>query len=474
MKKKIIAFTLCFLMIFSSAVFAQSAVTDDTKKELLRYILFSALEASKEDFNTTDLFLDTLMKYAEESDENYNQLLRYFTESLDEYGEYYSPDEIEELNADLTSVSGGIGATVEMRNGCFNIVNVLPDSAAEKAGVQSGWQILEVDGTPMENMSLYKALSYVRGEIGTTLTVKFLDNNRNEVLLTLERCEINIETLSHQVLKETKNKIGYIVIDNFSTTTGEELREALSDLNSQGVKKLILDLRYNGGGVLDAALEVASCFLDKGKTIVTIEPKDKAQKEVYKSTGKIYSGELLVLVNEYSASAPEVVTGALKDHKRATIMGIKTYGKGTVQSLYNLPVYGGVFKFTTAHYLTPNGDNINKVGIEPDIKVPNSEYQLIEQEVPKLKLERKFNIGDKGEDIKVVKDFLRQMNYTVTEDDVYDESTFYNVMQFQKNNGLFEYGICDFTTQKAIRQALLDTTFYVDEQLPKAVEYLDK
>lgn len=477
MKKRIIALLSCLILVFSFGAAAsetESKISDETKKELLRYILYTSQAESKDEIDYTEVFLDTLMKYAEGSDEEYNKLLRFFTEAIDEYGEYYSPEEIEELNADLTSVSGGIGATVEMRNGAFNIVNVLPGSSAEEAGVESGWQILEVDGVSMENISLYKALSYVRGEIGTDVKIKFLNNAHQEVTLTITRCRIDIDTISYQMLDETTHKIGYIVIDNFSTTTGTELKEALSDLKSQGMERLIIDLRYNGGGVLEGALEVASCFLDKGKTILTIEPNDPKNKTVYSSTGKIYDGKMLVLVNEYSASASEVVTGALKDHGRAEIMGNKTYGKGTVQTLFNLPVYGGVFKFTTAHYLTPNGTDINKIGIEPDYKVPNEEFQLMDQETPQLKLEQKFNIGDKDEDIKIIKDFLRQLKYDVTDDDVYDEKTFYAVKLFQKNNGLYEYGICDFTTQKAIRQTLLDTTFYVDKQIEEAILYMDK
>lgn len=477
MKKKIIALFGCFVFLFGAASFAEDAkngINDETKKELLRYIYYTALADAKEDIDYEEVFLDTLMKYAENSDEDFNRLLRNFTEALDEYGEYYSPDEVEELNADLTSVSGGIGATVEMRNGAFNIVNVLPDSSAEKAGVEAGWQILEVDGVPMESISLYKALSYVRGEIDTEVTIKFLTNAKTESTLTLTRCRIDIATLNYQMLTETTHKIGYITIDSFSTTTGSELREALNDLMSQGMERLILDLRDNGGGVLEGAVEVASCFLDKGQTILTVEPNNPEKKEVYTSTGKIFDGKILVLANEYSASAAEVVTGALKDNNRAEVMGNKTYGKGTVQTLYNLPFYGGVFKFTTAHYLTPSETDINKIGISPDIKVPNEEFQLMDQETPQLKLEKKFNLGDADDEIKIIKDFLYQLNYDVTVDNIYDEKTFYAIKLFQKNSGLYEYGICDFTTQKALRQKLLDTTFYVDRQIEKAVEYIDK
>lgn len=432
MKKKFLSLILTVCMTFGFMFSAMAETTtemgvdENLKKELLRYIIMTAMQNSKEEIDISELFLDTLTDLSKGSDEEYNKILRSLMESMDEYGEYYSNDEINELNADLNSVSGGIGATVEMRNGCFNIVNVLPSSAAESAGVEAGWQILEVDGVSMEDMSLYKALGYVRGDIGTDVTIKFLNNYHEEVTLTLTRCLIDIPTVSHQML-ETKHKIGYIVINNFATTTGQELREAIEDLKSQGMDRLILDLRYNGGGVLEDACDVASCFLDKGKKILTIDPNEIYEDSVFYSTGKIFDGKLLVLVNEYSASASEVVTGALKDHGRATIMGIRTFGKGTVQNLYSLPLYGGMFKFTTAHYLTPNGTNINNIGIEPDIRVHNTEYKLLDQEVEQLKLERKLNIGDSGEDVWTIKEFLRMLNYDVTDGNVYDESTFYNV-----------------------------------------------
>lgn len=471
MKKRIVALILSLIFIFSFSAMAE--VSKDSKRELLRYILFTAQSNAKDELSSTDVLLKTLIDYAE-TDEEYEQLLRNLTQNLDEYGEYYTPEEINELNADLTSVSGGIGATVEMRNGELNIVNVLPESGAEKAGVQAGWVILEVDGVKMEGMSLYKALSYVRGDIGTEVKIKFLNNEYKEVTLTVTRGKIDIDTIAYQMLTNTTNKIGYITIDSFSTTTGAEMRDAISDLKSQGMQRLILDLRDNGGGVLEGALEVADCFLDNGKKIVTIEPKDTKQSQVYYADGKIFDGKMLILANEYSASASEVVIGALKDHKRAEVMGWNTYGKGTVQTLYNLPVYGGVFKFTTAHYLTPNGTNINKVGIEPDYKVPNEEFQLMDQETPTLKLEKKFNIGDIDPDIKIIKDFLIKLRYDVTEDDTYDEKTFHAIKLFQKNSGLHSYGVCDFTTQKKLREVLLETTFYTDKQIEEAIKLIDE
>jgi len=475
MKKRIASIMMSIIMILSffNVSYAESAVDEETKKELVRYILFAALNDSKEEIDSTELFLDTLMKYADDDDEKFNELLRNFTESIDEYGEYYSPEEVNEISTDLTGVSGGIGATVEMANGILSVVNVLPGSAAESAGVGAGWRINKVDGESMEGKSLYGALSYVRGEIGTEVEIEFITTDKKAVTLTLVRGQIDVASVSYTTVADTKNKIGYISIENFSATTGTELKEALEEFKKENIKKIILDLRYNGGGVLEGALEVASCFLPKDKVIVTIEPKNEDYSETYKSTGQIYKDELVVLVNEYSASASEVVTGALKDHKRATIVGVRTFGKATVQTVMPLPLYGGLFKFTTAHYKTPSGSRINKHGIIPDYTIPIEEYQLHPTEVEEPILERKFDIGDKGEDVKLIKDFLTKLDYRISEDDVYDEATKEVVTIFQKNNGLYPYGICDFTTQKKIREMLLEKMFYNDTQLFKAIELLD-
>lgn len=477
MKKRLISlFTTVFLVVGCSfSVFAENTgVSEESKKELIRYILFNALQTAKEDVNSTDLFLDALMKIAGDDDEKYDDILRAVTESIDEYGEYYTEEEVNAIQTDLTGVSGGIGASVEMSNGKFRVVNVLPGSASESAGVMAGWQILTVDGVSMEGKSLYGALAYVRGDIGTDVNIDFLTNDGEVVNLTLTRGQIDVASISYAELTSTKNPVGYIKIDNFSETTGSEVKTTLEEFNEKKIDSIILDLRYNGGGVLDGALEVASCFLKKGAKIVTIEPKNEKNSVTYTSTGAIYDGDIVILMNEYTASASEVVAGALVDNKRAVTVGWKTFGKGTVQTIQGLPLYGGLFKFTTAHYKTPNGTDINKVGISPDYKTPIEEYQLHPDEVPEPVKERKFDLGDSGEDVKVIKDYLTKIGYSFENEDTYDEETKDAVKDFQKKHELYAYGICDFTTQNAIREELLNTSFYNDLQFDKALELADK
>ncbi len=470
MKKRLTALLLA-LCIVLALPFSAHAISMNNKKELLRYIYFSAVTNAKADVDTVDLFLDTLMKLIGESDEEYEKALKYFTQSIDEYGDYISPEESVEVEADLMGTSGGIGSTVEMRNDKIYVVNILPGSPSEKMGVQVGHAIVKVDGISLEGMSLNEALTYIRGEIGTEVVITFEDVAGNLYDMILVRDLIEIASLSYSTFTNYPN-IGYIEITNFSTTTGDELRTAITELKSKNVDKLILDLRYNGGGVLSGAIDVAGVFLEEGKEIVTVEPKDEELKETYYASGQLFDGEMIILVNEYTASASEVVTGALKDHGRAYVFGEITYGKGTVQNLFPLPFFGGYFKYTIAEYLTPNKTSINYIGIKPDLTVFNKSYHLTEEEIPRFTFARVMRVGDTGEDVKNIKTALKTLNYQLNDTDIFDTDTFNAVKSFQKKTNLYPYGVCDYTTQQGIKNALLETLFFEDTQLNTALEEL--
>ncbi len=470
MKQKILSLILLFVFCFTIPVFA-GEVSQNNKRELIRYIYLNASKTSKEEMDLEELFLDTLMKIAGEDDEKYEQILKHFTQSIDEYGDYISPEEVSSMDADLTGKSGGIGSTVEMRNGKIYVVNVLAGSPSDKAGVNVGHAIVKADGIDLYGMSLDEALNYIRGEAGTEITITFEDPMGKLYDMILVRDIIEIASINASALTNHP-EIGYIEITNFSLTTGTELKDAIRELTANGVTKLIIDLRYNGGGVLEGALEVAGAFLEEGQEILTVEPRDETKKETYYATGKVFDGEVLILVNEYTASASEVVTGALKEHKRATVVGERTYGKGTVQHLFNLPIYGGYFKYTIAEYLAPNGVEINKKGIAPNLTVYNENYTLTEEEIPYFAFMRVMRIGDSGEDVKNMKDALKILNYSLDDTDIFDQETFNAVKSFQKTAELYPYGVCDFTTQQHLKQKLLDTVFYYDTQFDKAVELL--
>ena len=470
MKKRILSLILLLIVCFTLPTVA-ATISKGNKEELIRYIYFHAMYNSKEKIDTVDLFLDTLMKIAGEDDATYEQILKYFTQSIDEYGDYIPPEETSSVDADITGKLGGIGSTVEMRNGKIYVVNVLADSPSDKAGVQVGHAIVKADGIDLYGLSLDEALSYIRGDAGTEVVITFEDPMGKQYDMLLVRDIIEVASVNASTFVNHP-EIGYIEITNFSLTTSDELKTAIADFKEQGVTKLVLDLRYNGGGVLEGALQVAGAFLDEGLEIVTVEPRDEALKETYYASGKVFDGELIVLVNEYSASASEIVAGALKEHKRATIVGEKTFGKGTVQHLFSLPLYGGYFKYTISEYFVADHVAINKQGVAPNLTVYNENYKLSEEEIPYFPFMRVMRLGDSGEDVKNMKQALKTLNYSLDDTDIFDQDTFNAVKSFQKTSNLYPYGVCDFTTQQHIKQKLLDTVFYYDTQLDKAIELL--
>lgn len=470
MKKKLISLVLLLVFVFSVPTSA-AEISENNKRELIRYIYSTAISNSKSEIEALELFLDTLVKVSNADNINYDRVLKYFCQSIDEYGDYFSPEESIDVEADLTGQSGGIGASIEMRNGVIYVVNIIPGSPSEKAGVHVGHAIVKANGVDLAGMSLNEALTYIRGEVNTEIVVTFEDPYGKQYDMLLVRDIIEIASLNYAQLADYP-EIGYIEITNFSMTTGEELKKALTELKSKGVKKLILDLRYNGGGMLQGAIDVAGAFLPIGKKILSVEPRNKEEQQIFYASGKMFDGDMVVLVNDYTASASEVVTGALKDHKRATVIGERTYGKGTVQNLFPLPLYGGYFKFTVAEYLTPKGTSINKVGIAPNQTVINENYKMTEEEIPHFAFMRVMRIGDSGEDVKNIKESLKILNYVLDDTDVFDQETYNAIKTFQQRMELYPYGVCDFTTQQHIKQALLDTVFYHDTQFETAVEIL--
>lgn len=291
----------------------------------------------------------------------------------DPFAWYFTPIETNENVIDTKSEYGGIGAVVQYNTeyDCLEVVAPMVDSPAEKAGLLTGDLIVEIDGHLVSETGYYESVNLLRGEPDTKVEVKVLRKGVEEpLMITITRAEIKIKTVKYSHIDYSGNKVGYIRITQFSEPTYEEFQKALSNvINSDG---LIIDLRNNPGGLLSSVLRIASLILPEGKTVITIKDRE-GSKEVYRSWGGYFS-ELLkakpmvILVNGGSASASEILTGALKDHGIATVVGTKTFGKAAVQTVYHLS-NGGEIWLPTAHYLTPNGSDIHLEGIEPDITV---------------------------------------------------------------------------------------------------------
>jgi carboxyl-terminal processing protease len=286
-------------------------------------------------------------------------------ESLgDPYSTFLTPEENDQLENEMKGLFGGIGAEVGYREGKIIIIAPLKDSPAEKAGLLAGDRIMEVDGNTTEGLNVDEVVNMIRGDKGTSVHIVVM---RGEEIVAFD---ITRDTIVDKTVRwEMKDgQIAYIEITQFKQDTAKELDSQIGDILAQDPKGIVLDLRNNPGGYLDVVVEVASRFIDEGQTVVIEESGGSDQ--AYKASGgkRLENIPMVVLVNEGSASAAEILAGALKDYKLATLVGKTTFGKGLVQGISELKD-GSAVKITVAKWLTPNGVNINENGIAPDIEV---------------------------------------------------------------------------------------------------------
>lgn len=288
----------------------------------------------------------------------------------DPYSVLMTPREYHMLMEQMQNETfGGIGVYIELdheRKNQLTVVEPLDGTPAARAGLLAGDQIVKIDGRSTEGMTLDMATAAIRGQIGTTVVVTVLRPGEGGLKdFAIRRAAIEVASVSRKMLADN---VGYVRLRLFGARTGKELDEALDYLQKQGSRALIIDLRNNGGGYINAAVEVCSHYVPPGAVVTFITDKHGARRD--------YNGEarprtrlpIVLLVNNFSASASEITAGCFKDYGVATLMGVKTFGKGSVQQLYPLPD-GAALKLTIAHFFTPKGNKINKVGVQPDIKI---------------------------------------------------------------------------------------------------------
>ena len=295
----------------------------------------------------------------------------------DLYSAYYSEDELKQFMEDTSGSYSGIGVTMQYDSamGMVKIVKINSKGSAAEVDIQVGDYIYKVDGEeiPLDNADTSKIVSAVRGEEGTKVKLTLLrGDDRHEVEVEVERRSVEVETVNAQMLEDN---IGYIQITEFEGTTASQFHEAYDRLKGEGAEGMIVDLRDNPGGQVDSVVDIAGSFLPEG--IVTYMEDKNGNRQDYKCDGKdIWDKPLTVLINGNSASASEIFAGAVRDYKVGTLLGTKSFGKGIVQQTFSLGDNTAI-KLTFAKYYTPNGENIHKKGIEPDVEV---EYERPEQE----------------------------------------------------------------------------------------------
>ena len=289
-------------------------------------------------------------------------------QSLDPHSSYLSADSYKDMQVKTKGKFGGLGIEITMEDGVVKVVSPIDDTPAAKAGMKSGDLIIGVDGESIRGLTINESVSKLRGPVGSKVIITVVRDKQDPYEIEIKRDIINIKSVKHNIIKN----IGYVRLTTFSDTTTSGLEKAITEIKKNIGNKfqgLILDLRNNPGGLLNQSISVADAFLNQGEIVSTQGRNDDDTARVFAKKGDLINGQpLVVLINSGSASASEIVAGALKDHSRAIIIGTRSFGKGSVQSI--IPLAGnGAMRLTTARYFTPSGISIQAKGIEPDIIV---------------------------------------------------------------------------------------------------------
>ena len=392
MKNRIVISGVALLMIFSgvAGVFVYSALATATQDDSAYSniaVLTRALKLIRQD-------------YVDEKKISYRDLtyhaLRGMLANLDPHSQFMEPQDFKGMQDDTKSQFGGLGVVVSMKDGMLTIVSPMEDTPGFKAGLLPGDQILKINGTSTEKMDLSEAIQQLRGEPGEKVTLTILRPSTKAISdFMIERAIIKVDSVKDAKLLDADLsggfKIGYVRITQFNEPTAQDLSKKLDELESRGMQALVLDLRYNPGGLLNSAVDVCAQFLKPNQMVVYTEGRVPSQRKIYKTTPENAKSRLgypiAILINGGSASGSEIVAGALKDLNRAILVGETTFGKGSVQSVIQLQD-GSALRLTTAKYYTPSRQVIHEKGVAPQIRViltQEQEKQLLMQrreEVP--------------------------------------------------------------------------------------------
>ncbi len=420
------------------------------------------------DFHAENLYLQTLAGIMDKHPELYSEILKELLSSKDPYGQYYTPEERVKILESLSDNIEGIGVNITLLDGNLMISQVIKGTPAEKAGLKEGDIIVSANGTPLVGMDLDVATSYIKGSAGTPVNI-VVKRSGKELPFTIIRQQITTTPVEYEIFD---TGIGYIKISSFSQNSAQYFNEALNEFGFKNIKNIIIDVRNNGGGYLNEAVEIADYFLPNGKTIITEDHKVDLLDEKYVASGPASNYNVVILINEYSASASEVLCAALTENEAAVSIGKKSYGKGTVQNMVNLPD-GGLMKYTTAFYLTPLGNNVEGKGISPDISVENPMEALDISQFNEPKYKYTYSVGMSDPEIKNVKEILKFLGiYHGEVNEYYDENLQIAVSAIQKSsNYIPQTGVLDPATQIEILEMMCDTKIVIDKQLEEAKAY---
>ena len=354
---------------------------NDMKKNFLfvltifSFLIPNSVNSNESDiYKKIDLFGEVLEKineeYVEEIDqsESMDSAINGLLQSLDPYSAYLSPENFEEMQTETSGEFGGLGIEVSMEAGLVKVITPIDDTPASRAGLKAGDYIVKIDNIQVQGKSLAEAVELMRGEVGSDIEITVRRRGEKKALnFTLTREIIEIQSVKSDLLNE---EIGYLRLTSFNENSAQQVRKRINELDqNKKIKAFILDLRNNPGGLLSQAIRITDYFLDNGEIVSTKSRKPSENRKWFAKKGDLTAGRpLIVMINYGSASASEIVAGALKDHKRAIVLGENSYGKGSVQSIIPLRNDGAI-RLTIAKYYLPSGASISEVGVTPDIEV---------------------------------------------------------------------------------------------------------
>jgi len=362
-KKQLFKLTFLLIILAISCSYIVAEESNPEQQQLLDDEIFKQFSMFADVFTRIEKdYVDDV-----ENKELFYGAIKGMLRNLDPYSQFYDPQKYERFTTDNRGIFGGLGIFIGIRNKRLTVISPIEDTPADKAGILAGDIIAEIEGESTVDMSIDDAVTLLRGEPETQVTITIIRKGVEEPFeVTITRDIIKIQSVKHAIINDN---IGYIKISQFLKNTGEFVDKAFYEFSQNDIKGIILDLRNNPGGLLTSAVEVASDFLEPDKLVVYTKGRKEPEefKVIQGKTQKQYP--LVVLVNQGSASGSEIVAGAIKDHKRGIIMGARTFGKASVQKVFELSD-GSAVKLTIAHYYTPNGTYISKIGITPDIELP--------------------------------------------------------------------------------------------------------
>ncbi|MGN1116325.1 MAG: S41 family peptidase [Candidatus Ornithomonoglobus sp.] len=444
----------------------ETSVQYQAYEQIAQYIAERYLDDS---YTAEDIMKLGLSEYlGQNGDTALVALLKAALQSLDNYSDFYTYDEYVEYNNTLNKTFYGLGITMQQDGEYVTIAGFVEEnSLAEQSGFKVGDRIVKVDGISVIGLSMTEVRDLIVGEIGTTVPITVLRDGQ-EVEIIGTRTAVNNSTVSGGILE---GNVGYIKIASFSSGTADEFEEIKSSLIDAGVSKLILDLRNNPGGLVSAATSIAESIVPQGK-IVDVKYRDSTLDHTYYSELADAPFKIAALVNGNTASSAEILSSAIQDSGVGILLGEQTFGKAVIQSVYSLR-NGMVFKLTIGQYITRNGNEIDHVGLTPDMEISNYTKKIDTTGYTKFDFLNTASVGSSGSNVSAAKERLSIMGYYIGNlaNDVFNTDLADAIREFQKEHDLTDSGVLDIPTQIRLKEIFEELETTVDIQMQEAYKY---